>query len=84
MRIAKYIVWYEDDSSGMLRRVVWKKFPDFSEELAAPIIKAVSTHRPDDGERASTSETSVNFYQTIRRNIPEKSPSNLNSYVTLW
>jgi hypothetical protein len=27
-------------------------------------------------EAASPSETSVNFYQTTRRNIPEESPSN--------
>jgi hypothetical protein len=33
---------------------------DVSEELTAFIIRAVST-----------SETSVNFYQTTRRNIPE-------------
>jgi hypothetical protein len=38
--------------------------------LTAAIIRAVNTHRPDDG---GTSETLVNFYQTTRRNIPEDS-----------
>jgi hypothetical protein len=48
--------------SGMLHRVVWQKFTDVSEVLPALMIEA-----------ASTSETSVNFYQTTRRNIPEDS-----------
>jgi hypothetical protein len=38
-----------------------------SEVLAAPIIIALMM------EAASTSETSVNFYQTTRRNNPEDS-----------
>jgi hypothetical protein len=41
----------------MLRRVVWQKFTDVSEVLAT--------------EAVSTSETSINFYQTTQRNIPE-------------
>jgi hypothetical protein len=40
-------------------------FSDISEVLSASIIRAM--------EAASTSETSVNFYQTIRRNNPEDS-----------
>jgi hypothetical protein len=48
----------------MLRRVVWSKFTGVSEVLAVSIIRA-------DYEAGSTSETSVNFYQTTRRNIPE-------------
>jgi hypothetical protein len=50
----------------MLHRVVWKKFTDVSEMLVASIIRKMM-------EATSTSETSVNFYQTIRRNIPEDS-----------
>jgi hypothetical protein len=42
-----------------------------SEVFAASIIRAL-THSPDDGA-ASTSKTSVNFYQTTRRNILEDS-----------
>jgi hypothetical protein len=45
----------------MLCRVVWQTFTDVSEVLVAAIIRAI------------TSETSVNFYQTTRRNIPEVS-----------
>jgi hypothetical protein len=41
-------------------RFVWQKFTDVSEVLAASIIKAMM-------EAASTSETSVNSYQTTRR-----------------
>jgi hypothetical protein len=41
-------------------------FTDVSEVLAACIIRAMM-------EAASISETSVNFYQTIRRNNPEDS-----------
>jgi hypothetical protein len=41
------------------------KFTDVSEVFAASIIIALMM------EAASTSETSVNFYQTTRRNIPE-------------
>jgi hypothetical protein len=40
--------------------------------------KGPATHRPDDGA-ASTSETSVNFYQTTRRNTPED--RNLNTLL---
>jgi hypothetical protein len=53
-------------SSGLLRRVVWWKFTDVSEVLAASVIQ----HSPVD---KGTSETSVNFYQTTRRNNPEDS-----------
>jgi hypothetical protein len=49
----------------MLSRVLWQKFTDASEVLAASIIRAVKA--------ASTSESSMNFYQTTRRNIPEES-----------
>jgi hypothetical protein len=42
------------------------EFTDVSETFAASIIRAMM-------EAASTSETSVNFYQTTRRNNPEDS-----------
>jgi hypothetical protein len=44
---------------------------DVSEVLAASIVMAM-THRPDGGGRGIF-ETSVNFYQTTRRNNPEGS-----------
>jgi hypothetical protein len=47
-----------------LRRVVWQKFTDDSEVLAASIIRAIIA--------ASTSETPVNFCQTTLRNNPEE------------
>jgi hypothetical protein len=50
----------------MLRRVVWWKFTDFSEVLTVS-IRALTM------DAASTFETSVNFYQTTWRNIPEDS-----------
>jgi hypothetical protein len=43
-------------SSGLLRRVVWYKFTDVSEVLAASIIIALMM------EAASSPETSVNCY----------------------
>jgi hypothetical protein len=49
-----------------LRRVVWQKFTDVSEVLVASIISIALMM-----EAASTSETSVSFYQTTRRNNPE-------------
>jgi hypothetical protein len=49
----------------MLRFVVWYKFADVSEVLAASIIIALMM------EVARASETSVNFYQSTKRNIPE-------------
>jgi hypothetical protein len=51
-----------------LRLAVWRKFIDVSGVLAALII-------PIDlmMEAASTSETSVNFYQTTWRNNPKDS-----------
>jgi hypothetical protein len=64
----------------MLRRVVWYKFFDVSEVFAAYIIRALTM------EATSISETSVKFYQTTRRNIPEVSylrnrrRENLNSH----
>jgi hypothetical protein len=48
-----------------LRRVVWQTITDVSEVLAASIIIALMM------EAASTSETSVNFYQTTRCYNPE-------------
>jgi hypothetical protein len=53
----------------MLRRVVWSILTDVSEVLAVSINKALMM------EAASTAETSVKFYQTARRNIPEESSS---------
>jgi hypothetical protein len=46
--------------------VVWKKFTDVSEALAASRTIVLMM------EAAGTSETSVNFYQTARRNNPEE------------
>jgi hypothetical protein len=55
--------------------VVWYKFTDVSEVLAASIIRVLSkelTLRISLMiEAASTCETSVNFYHTTRRSIPE-------------
>jgi hypothetical protein len=48
----------------MLRRVIWHILTDVSEVLTASNIKAMM-------EAVSTSETSVNIYQTTRRIIPE-------------
>jgi hypothetical protein len=45
----------------MMYHIVWHKFTDFSEVLAASINKAMSP------------ETSVNFYQTTRCYNPEDS-----------
>jgi hypothetical protein len=45
-------------------------FINVSEVLAASIIRAIIALMM---EAASTSETSVNFYQTLRRNNPEDS-----------
>jgi hypothetical protein len=50
----------------MLHPVVWQKFSDVSEVIAAYIIALMM-------KAASTSETLVNFYQTTRLNIPEDS-----------
>jgi hypothetical protein len=50
----------------MLRRAVWYKFTDVSELLNASSIMTMM-------EAVSTSETSVNFYPTTRRKIPEDS-----------
>jgi hypothetical protein len=55
-------------SSGFLRHVVWYKFTDVSEVLAATIrVMAMMM------ESASTFQTSVDFYQTTWRNKPEDS-----------
>jgi hypothetical protein len=51
----------------MFRRIVRKKFTDVSEVLNNSIISLVALKM----EAESTSETSVNFYQITRRNIPE-------------
>jgi hypothetical protein len=45
----------------------WYNITDVSEVLATSIIIAMVM------ESASTSETSVNFYRTTRRNIPQDS-----------
>jgi hypothetical protein len=50
----------------MLPSVVWWKFTDVSEELAATIIALMMV-------AASASETSLNFYQITRRKNPEDS-----------
>jgi hypothetical protein len=49
----------------LLRRVIWLKFTDVSEILVASIAQMM--------EAASTSETSVNFYQNTWRNNAEDS-----------
>jgi hypothetical protein len=54
----------------LLHHVVWQKFTDVSEILAASIIRSLSVLMM---EAASTSETSANFYQTTRRNNSEDS-----------
>jgi hypothetical protein len=51
---------------------------DVSEELAASIIKTITLMM----ETVSTSETSVNYYQTTRRNIPEDSHLHKYSFET--
>jgi hypothetical protein len=51
-------------SSGKLRRVVWYKMTDVSELLTASVLMM---------KTVSTSETSVNIYQTTRCNMPEDS-----------
>jgi hypothetical protein len=61
-------------SSGLLRRVVWQKFNDISVVFAASILIALMM------EAANTSETSVNFYQTTRRN-PEDCQVQLYLYI---
>jgi hypothetical protein len=53
----------------LLRHVVWQRFTDDSDVLAASIITDLMM------EAAGTSETSVNIYQTTRRNNTEESPS---------
>jgi hypothetical protein len=53
-----------------LPRVVWKTFTDVSEVADASIIRAVIALMM---EAASTSVTSVNFYQTTWCNNPEDS-----------
>jgi hypothetical protein len=52
--------------SWFLRRVVWWKFTDVSEVIAASIIALMM-------KAANTSEKSVNFYQTTRLNNTEDS-----------
>jgi hypothetical protein len=47
--------------SGLFCRVVWWKFTDVSETLTASIVGEMR-------ETEGTSETSVKFYQTTRRN----------------
>jgi hypothetical protein len=49
-------------SSGMLRRVVWQKLTDISEDFRGAITLM---------DTVSTSETLVTLYQTTRHNIPQ-------------
>jgi hypothetical protein len=46
---------------GLLHRAFWNKFTDVSEAIALTMVTA------------SASETSVNFYESTRRNNPEDS-----------
>jgi hypothetical protein len=55
----------EDDSSGMLRRVVWYKLTDISEVFTASVITAMS----------KPLRNVDNSQQTARRYIPEHSHS---------
>jgi hypothetical protein len=55
----------------MLRRVVWYKFTDVPEVLAASIIRSMPIALMMGV--TSTYETSVNFCQISRHNIPEDS-----------
>jgi hypothetical protein len=50
----------------MLRLLVWYKLTDVSDAFSASIVTIAVTL-----EAVNTSETSVNFYQNTRRNIPE-------------
>jgi hypothetical protein len=54
----------------MLPRVVWLKFTDVSEVFSASSIREMIALMM---ETASTSETSVDIYQTALCNIPENS-----------
>jgi hypothetical protein len=66
----------------VVTRVVWLKFTNVSEVLAASIIIIALIM-----DAASTSGTSVNFYQSTRHYNPEDSHlhtrrrENLNSYI---
>lgn len=53
----------------MLRLVVWCELTDVSEVLAASIYRATALMT----EVVTSSETSINFYQTTWRNMPEDS-----------
>jgi hypothetical protein len=66
-------------SSGVQRRVVWWKFTNVSEVLAASIIWTIIALMM---EAARTSETMVNFYQTTRRYNPEDSHLRTHSVTT--
>jgi hypothetical protein len=66
------------------------KITDVSEALAASIIRVMSSRIALMMEAASTPITSVSFYQTTRRNIPEDSHlhirrrENLKSHKVLF
>jgi hypothetical protein len=67
----------------MLRRVVWK--PSALADLLlylTQLLRKRLTYLLDD-EGISTSKTSVNIYQTERRNIPEDSHLQINPVHTL-
>ena len=59
----------EKVSSGMWRHANWYKFTDISEEGVPPYSGHISLVLKM--QAASSSETSVNIYQTTRRDIPE-------------
>jgi hypothetical protein len=71
-------------ASGLLRHIVWYKFTDDSEVLPASIIKAVIALMMVliilMREAASTSESSINFYQTTWHNNREN--SHLQGYLS--
>jgi hypothetical protein len=58
----------------MLHRVICYKLIDVSEVLTASIIRTM---------RASTSENSVSFFHTTRRNIPEYSRFHIHRHENL-
>jgi hypothetical protein len=62
----------------LYRRVVWQKFTDVSEVVYPSIIRPMSKML----NAESTSETSVNVYQTTRRHNPED--SYLHKLRRLW
>jgi hypothetical protein len=64
--------------SALLRCVVWYTFAEISEVLSATIIGAMSVSSLWCWRHQAPLKTSVNFYQTTRRNNPE------GSHLHVW